>query len=156
MSEKILILHEEITSSQAGTGSAVGSARTHFAISINLHVPLKRKLLWRWARSVRVEFRSSLLLDIMAKLMKMRGRGRNRSWGCRCCLWYSRVSDLRVWVAGFHFLWDCPKRRTGGTDFVWGCYWNHSTSTIWVFKSSFLISFWFARIIWWPLIFSVS
>ena len=41
MSEKSVILHEEITSSQADAVSVVGSARTHFAISINLHVPLK-------------------------------------------------------------------------------------------------------------------
>ena len=44
MSEKSVILHEEITSSQADTVSVVGSARTHFAISISLHVPLKRNL----------------------------------------------------------------------------------------------------------------
>ena len=42
MSEKSVILHEEITSSQADTVSVVGSARTHFANSINLHVPLKK------------------------------------------------------------------------------------------------------------------
>ena len=42
MSEKSVILHEEITSSQADTVSVVGSARSHFAISINLHVPLKK------------------------------------------------------------------------------------------------------------------
>ena len=42
MSEKSVILHEEITSSQADAVSVVGSARTHFAISINLHVPLKK------------------------------------------------------------------------------------------------------------------
>ena len=42
MSEKSVILHEEITSSQADSVSVVGSARTHFAISINLHVPLKK------------------------------------------------------------------------------------------------------------------
>ena len=41
MSEKSVILHEEITSSQADTVSVVGSARTHVGISINLHVPLK-------------------------------------------------------------------------------------------------------------------
>ena len=41
-SEKTVILHEEITSSQADTESVVGSARTHFAILINLHVPLKK------------------------------------------------------------------------------------------------------------------
>ena len=40
MSEKSGILHEEITSSQADAVSVVGSARTHFAFSINLHVPL--------------------------------------------------------------------------------------------------------------------
>ena len=43
MSEKSVILHEEITLSEAGTESVVGSARTHFAIFINLHVPLKKK-----------------------------------------------------------------------------------------------------------------
>ena len=42
MFEKNLILHEEITSSQADSESVVGSARTHFAVSINLFVPLKR------------------------------------------------------------------------------------------------------------------
>ena len=42
MSEKSVILHEEITSSQADAVSVVGSARTHFAISIILHVPLKK------------------------------------------------------------------------------------------------------------------
>ena len=36
-----MILHGEITSSQADAVSVVGSARTRFAISINLHVPLK-------------------------------------------------------------------------------------------------------------------
>ena len=42
MSEKSVILPEEITSSQADTVSVVGSATTHFAISIHLHVPLKK------------------------------------------------------------------------------------------------------------------
>ena len=42
MSEKSVILHEEITSSQADAVSVVGSARSHFAISVNLHVPLKK------------------------------------------------------------------------------------------------------------------
>ena len=50
MSERSVILHEEITLSQADTESVVGSAGTHFAISINLHVRLKKKLLCRWAR----------------------------------------------------------------------------------------------------------
>ena len=42
MSEKSVILHEEITSSQAEAVSVVGSARSHFAIAINLHKPLKK------------------------------------------------------------------------------------------------------------------
>ena len=42
MSGKNVILHEEITSSQADVVSVVGSARTHFVISIDLHVPLKK------------------------------------------------------------------------------------------------------------------
>ena len=75
MSEKTVILHEEITSSQVDTESVVGSVRTHFAISINLHVPLKRIFLYIWAKRSRMEFQNSfLLLEIMAKLMKMRGR----------------------------------------------------------------------------------
>ena len=77
MSENSVILHQEITLSEADTESVVGSAGTYFAISI-LHVPLKRKWLWRWARRILVEFRNSLLLEIMAKLMKLRG-GRQTS-----------------------------------------------------------------------------
>ena len=42
MSEKSVILHVEITLPQADTESVVGSAGTHFAISINLHVPVKK------------------------------------------------------------------------------------------------------------------
>ena len=42
MSEKSVILHDEITPSQADAVSVVGSAGTHFAISINVHVPLKK------------------------------------------------------------------------------------------------------------------
>ena len=53
MSEKSVILHEEINSSQAVTVSVVGSARTHFAIFVSLHVPLKKNFLWIWARRVR-------------------------------------------------------------------------------------------------------
>ena len=37
-----MILHEEITSPQADAVSVVDCARTHFAISINLHEPLKK------------------------------------------------------------------------------------------------------------------
>ena len=78
MSEESVILHEDITLSQVDTDSAVGSGGTHFTISINLHVPLKRKLLCRWGRGVRIEFWNSLLLEILAKLMKMQG-GRQTS-----------------------------------------------------------------------------
>ena len=42
MSERSVILHEEITLSGADIESVVGSARTHFAIIINLHPHLKR------------------------------------------------------------------------------------------------------------------
>ena len=113
-----MILHEEITSSQADAVSVVGSARTHFAISINLHVPLKKNFLWIWARRVRESGWNSLLLEIMAKLMKMRG-GRHTS----------RVMMLKLFVVlprwqspGFScsvsFSQRFSGKRTGGTDFV--------------------------------------
>ena len=105
---------------------------------------------------IRVKFWNSLLLEIMVKLMKMRVKGRHRRWGCRCCFWCSRVGDLRVWVALFQFLRGCPQKTTGRTDFVWGCFWHRSTSAMWIFKSSYLISFWFVGIIWLPSIFSKS
>ena len=57
---------------------------------------------------MRVKFWNSLLLEIMAKLMKMRRISRHRRWGCRCCFWCSRVGDLRIGVAEFHFLRDFP------------------------------------------------
>ena len=44
MSKKNLILHEEITSSQAFALSVLGSAGTHLAISINLYVPMNKKI----------------------------------------------------------------------------------------------------------------
>ena len=76
MSERCVILHEEITSCQADTVSVVCSARTIFAISINLHVPLKKFLVDMGEESprIRLKFWNSLLLEIMAKLMNMRGR----------------------------------------------------------------------------------
>ena len=159
MSEKSVILHEEITSSQADTVSVVGSARTHFAISINLHVPLKRNLMWRWAKGVRESGWSSGIACCWRSWRNWWrcGEGEtHRGLGRRCCFWCSRVGDLRVWVAWFHFLRNCPKERTGETDFVWGCYYHRSTSAMWVFKSSYLISFWFAGIIWWLSIFSIN
>ena len=134
MSEKSVILHEEITSSQADTVSVIGSARTHFAISINLHVPLKKNFLWIWARRVRESGWNSLLLEIMAKLMKMRG-GRHTS----------RVMMSKLFVVlprwqspGFScsvsFSQRFSGKRTGGTDFVWGCRQRRSTSAMWIFE----------------------
>ena len=139
VSEKSVILHEEITSSQADTVSVVGPARTHFAISVNLHVPLKRIFWRRWAKRVQESGRSSGIACCWRSWRNWWRCGEgdtHRRWGCWCCLCCSRVGDLRVWVPGFHFLRDCPKKRTGGTDFVWGCYWHRSTSAMWVVKSS--------------------
>ena len=139
VSEKSVILHEEITSSQADTVSVVGSARTHFAISVNLHVPLKRNSLWSWAKRVRESgWRSGIACCWRSWRNWSRcGEGdTHRWWGCWCCLWCSSVGDLRVWVPGFHFLRDCLKKRTGGTHFVWGCCWHRSTSAMGVFESS--------------------
>ena len=132
MFEKSVILHEEITLSQADTESVVHSAGTHFAISINLHVPLKGKMLCRWAGRVQVEFQNSLLLEIMAK------RGGRQTSRVRTSMLFVvvRVGDLRVWVPEFKFLIDCPRKMIGGTDFVWMCCWHCSTSAMWVFKSS--------------------
>ena len=118
MSAKNVILHEEITSSQADTVSVVGSARNHFAICISLHVPLKRNFLWRWARRIRVEFWNSLLIEIMAKLMKMRG-GRYTSRVRMSMLfvvlprWRSPGLSCRVSISQ-----KFSAKRTGGTDFV--------------------------------------
>ena len=139
MSEKNVILHEEITSSEADTVSVVGSARTHFANSIDLHVPLKRNFLWRWAKRVGEPGWSSGIACCWRSWWKWWRCGEgdtNRGWGCRCCLGCSRVGNLRVWVPGFQFLKDCLEKRTWGTDFVWGCYWHRSTSEIRVFKPS--------------------
>ena len=62
MSEKSVILYEEISLPQADSESVVDSAGTHFVISINLHVRLKRKMLWRWAKRGRVDFRNSFVV----------------------------------------------------------------------------------------------
>ena len=151
MSEKSVVLHEEITSSQADTVSVVGSARTHFAISINLHVPLKKNFLWKWARRVRESGWSSGIAYCWRSWRNWWRCGERadiEGEGVDVVFWCSRVGDLRVWVAWFHVLRNCPKERTGGTDFVWVCFWRRSTSAMWVFKSSYLISFWFAGIIW--------
>ena len=61
---------------------------------------------------LRVEFWNSLLSEITAKLMKMRGKGRHR--GCRCCLWCSRVGDLRVEHQGFTFSEIVRRKRLEG------------------------------------------
>ena len=105
MSEKSVILHEEITSSQADAVSVVGSARTHFAIFINLHVPLKKIFLDMGKESpgIRVKFRNSLLLEIMAKLMKMRGKGRHRSEGVDVVLGAPALAISGLELQGFNF-----------------------------------------------------
>ena len=114
MSEKSVILHEEITSSQADTESVVGSARTHFAISINLHVPLKRNVLCIWARRIQAEFRKSLLLKIMAKLMKMRV-GRQTS---RVKMSKFFVVVLRWWSPGLSSRISFPQRLSEEEDWM--------------------------------------
>ena len=117
MSEKSVILHEEINSSQAVTVSVVGCARTHFAISINLHVPLKKNFLWIWARRVGESGWSSGIACCWRSWRNWWRCGEgdtHRGWGCRCCLWCSRVGDLRVWVAVFHFLRDFPGKGLEG------------------------------------------
>ena len=70
MSEKSVILHEEITSSQADAVSVLGSARNHFAISINLHVPPKKNSCGygQGESGHPGEVLESLLLEIMMKL----------------------------------------------------------------------------------------
>ena len=97
---------------------------------------------------IRLEFWNSLLLEIMAKLMKMRGR-RHTSRVKMSMLfvvlprWRSPSLSCRV-----SFSQKFSGKRTGGTDFVKVCFLHRSTSAMWVFKSSYLISFWFAGIIW--------
>ena len=65
----------------------------------------EEKFLWIWARRVRESGWSS------GKACCWRSwRNWWRCWwGCRCCSWCSRVGDLRVWVAWFYFLRNCPK-----------------------------------------------
>ena len=97
---------------------------------------------------IRVKFWNSLLWEIMAKPMKMRG-GRH-TWGVRMSMLF--VVLPRWQSPGFScsvsFSQRFSGKRTGGTDFVWGCRQRRSTSAMWIFKSSYLISFWFAGIIW--------
>ena len=118
-----MILHKEITSSQADTESVLGSARTHFAIFINLHVPLRRIFVEMGEESpgIRVEFWNSLLLEIMAKLMKMRG-GRRTSRVRMSILFVvlprCRSPSLSCRVA---ISQRFSGRKTRGTDFVSGC-----------------------------------
>ena len=117
MSEKNMILHEEITSSQADTVSVVGSARTHFAISINLHVPLRRNFLRRRAKRVREPGWSSGTACCWRSWRNWWRCGEGdtqRGWGCRWCLWCSRVGDLRVEHQGFTFSEIVQRKRLEG------------------------------------------
>ena len=149
MSEKSVMLHEEITSSQADTVSIVGSARAHFSISINLHVPLKKNFLWIRARRVRESGWSS------EKACCWRSWRNWRRCGERADIEGEGIDDVfsaaALAISGFElhgFIFcNCPEERLGEANFVWGCYWHHSTSAMWVFKSSYLISFWSAGIL---------
>ena len=138
---------------QEDTVSVVGSARAHFAISINLHVPPKSIFLWRWARRVRESGWGSGIACCWRSWQNWwrceEGDTRHTSRVKMSMLfvvlprWRSPSLSCRV-----SFSQRFSEKRTGGTDFVWVCFWHRSTSAMWVFKSSYLISFWFAGIIW--------
>ena len=158
MSEKSVILHEEITSFQADTVSVVGSARTHFAVFINLHVPLKKSFLRIWARRVRESGWTSGIAGCW------------RSWRN----WWRCGERADIEGEGVDVVFSAPALAISGLElqelifseifremdwrdrFVWVCFWHRSTSAMWIFKSSYLISFWFVGVIWWPSIFSIS
>ena len=103
---------------------------------------------------IRVKFWNSLLLEIMAKLMKMREKADIEGEGVDVVLGSGlAISGLELQS----FIFSEIFREVDWTDrFVWVCFWHRSTSAMWIFKSSYLISFWFAGIIWQPLIFSIS
>ena len=129
-----------------------------FAISINLHVPLKKNFLWIWTRRIRESGWSSGIASCWRS---------SRNWG-RC----GEKADIEGegvdvvlgaprwpspgWSCRVSFSQRFSWKRTGGTDFVSVCFWHHSTSAMWIFKSSYLISFWFAGTKWLPLISSIS
>ena len=158
MSEKSVILHGEITSSQEDAVTVVGSARTHFAFSINLYVSLKKNFLWIWARRVRESGWSSGIACWW------------RSWRN----WWRCGEKADIEGEGVDVVLGAPALAISGLElqsfifseifreidwrdrFVWVCFWHRSTSAMWIVKSSYLISFWFAGIIWRPLIFSIS
>ena len=158
MSEKSVILHDEITSSQADAVSVVGSARTRLPFLSTSICPWRKFLvdMDKESPGIWVKLWNSLLLEIMAKLMKVRGRrhtSRVRVSMLFLVLPRWRSAGLSCSVS---FSQKFSGKKTGGTDFVWACFWHHSTSAMWIFKSSYLISFWFARIIWRLLIISIS
>ena len=96
-----------------------------------------------------VKFWNSLLLEIMAKLMKMRGgRHTSRVRMSMLLVVLPRWRSPGLSCSSVSFSQRFFGKRTEGTDFLWGCYWHRSTSAMWIFKSSYLISFWFAGIIW--------
>ena len=158
MSEKSVILHEEITSYQADAVSVVRSVRTHFAISINFHLPLK-KISCGYRRG-----ESGNPGEVLEKLV-VGDHGDNDDDAGNEQTSKVRVSMLFLVLPRWRppglccrvsFSQRISGERTGGTDFVWVCFWHRSTSAMWIFKSSYHISFWFAGLIWRPLIFSIS
>ena len=158
MSEESVILHEEITSSQADAVSVVGSARTQFAISINLHVPLKKNFLWIRTRRVRESGWSSGIVVVGDHGETDEDAGNKQTSKVRVSMLFLVLPRWRSpgWSCRVSFSQRFCGKKTGGTDFVWVCFWHRSTSAMWIFKSSYLISVWFAGIIWRPLIFSIN
>ena len=95
-----------------------------------------------------VELWNSLLSEIMAKLMKMREKADIEGEGVDVIFGAPALAISGFELQGFVFSEIVRRKKTGGTVFVWVCFWHRSTSAMWIFKSSYLISFWFAGIIW--------
>ena len=120
MSEKSVILHEEITSSLADAVSVVGSARTHFAISINLHVPLK-KISCGYGRG-----ESGNPGEVLEKLVvgdhgeTDEDAGNKQTLKVRVSMLFLVLPRCRSpgWSCRISFSQRFSGKRTGGTDFV--------------------------------------
>ena len=150
MSEKSVILHEEITSPQADAVSVVGSARTRFGISINLRVPQEKISCGdgRWVSGSPGEVLEKLVVGDHCETDENAGNKQTSKVRVSMLFlvlprWQSPGLSCRA-----SFSQRFSRKKTGGTEFVWVCFWHRSTSAMWVFKSSYLISFWFAGIIW--------
>ena len=102
-----------------------------------------------------VKFWNSLLLEIMAKMMKMREKAHIEGEGVDVVLGAPALAVSGLELQSFIFS-EIFREMDWRDRLVWVCFWHRSTSAMWIFKSSYLISFWFAGIIWRPLIFSIS